>query len=139
MKTIRTIVLMSLAIVMICCKEDDHLESTLLIGDWQSEEIYVNGKLQDAWINNSTILSIRVDQTYYKNYTSGSWLMQEDNITLIPRADLSIKSHQYKVIEASNDLLMLETTLTEGDYGRDFDQVETDEQITVREKFRRKN
>ncbi|RDV15806.1 hypothetical protein DXT99_07310 [Pontibacter diazotrophicus] len=136
MKTIRLTILMSITLFFTSCK-DDSVRPVDLTGDWQSEEIYVNGKLQKD-ISKTTWLLLKKDNIYKNNYITGTWSLNERNLELTPNENLSLQPLQYEVTKLSNASLTLEITLTEREYNWDFEDIEADELITVTEKYSKK-
>jgi hypothetical protein len=136
MKNIRLAILMSSILLFVSCK-DDSAKPVDLTGDWQSEEIHVNGKLQ-ADISKSTWLLLKKDNIFQRNYVTGSWSLKKGNLELTPNADTSIEPMNYKVVNFSNASMTLEITLTEKEYGWDFEDIEADELITVTEIYTKK-
>lgn len=136
MRTIRITILMSTILVFTSCK-DDSVKPIDLTGDWQSEEIYVNGQLQED-ISKTTWLLLKKDNQYQKNYVIGTWSLKKKNLELTPNEDHSLQPLQYEVKNLSNASLTLEITLTEREYAWDFEGIEADEMITVTEKYSKK-
>ncbi len=138
MKTIHSIIWVSLMLIMISCKETDSVQLSQVSGNWQSEEIYINGQLQDANLSNSTHLNLQEDLQYIRNYTSGTWKLEANSIELIPKQELALPSRQYQIVEYSKEILVLEVSLTEKEYDWNFDDIGADEVIKVKEIFKRK-
>ncbi|GGG22819.1 hypothetical protein GCM10011323_28400 [Pontibacter amylolyticus] len=118
------------------CK-DNSISPVDLTGDWQSKSIYVKGKLQED-ISTSTWLLLKKDNVFQRNYVTGKWSLNEHNLELAPIADISIHPMNYKVVDYSGDSMTLQITLTEKEYGWDFEDVEPDELITVTEMYSKK-
>ncbi|PVY38498.1 hypothetical protein [Pontibacter virosus] len=136
MKTIRLAILMSSVLFFTSC-EDDSANPIELTGDWQSKSIYVKGKLQED-ISNSTWLLLKRDNVFQRNYVIGKWSLNGKNLALSPNADISVQPMSYQVVDYSGDSMTLQITLTEREYGWDFEDAEPDELITVTEMYSKK-
>ncbi|MBC5993874.1 hypothetical protein [Pontibacter cellulosilyticus] len=128
--------LLLLGFIFASCK-DTVVQPDELVGNWQSEEIYANGKLQED-ISKSTWLGIRKDKSYYKNYTAGNWSVDGKRLVLSPDGMSSTTLLDYKVVEHTKDRLTLEVVLTQRDYFMKFDGVDDNEQVTIVEKYRKR-
>lgn len=106
MKTIRLTILMSIILFSTSCK-DDAARPVDMTGDWQSEEIYVNGKLQKD-ISNSTWLLLKKDNVFQRNYVIGTWSQNKRTLELTPTKDSSLQPLLYEVTNLSNASLTLE-------------------------------
>ena len=124
---------MSTFLFFTSCK-DNSVSPVDLTGDWQSAEIHVNGKLQEN-ISKSTWLLLKKDNIFQRNYVIGAWSLNNRNLELAPNVDSSIQPMQYEVTDLSDASLTLKITLTEREYGWDFEDIEADDLITVTEKY----
>jgi hypothetical protein len=136
MKPIQLAILIGGVLFFAACK-DDSANPLDVTGDWQSRSIYVKGKLQED-LSNSTWLLLKKDNVFQRNYVIGKWSLKEKNLELTPDADASIEPMNYKVINFSDASMTLEITLTEKEYGWDFEDVDADELITVTEIYIKK-
>ncbi|GAB3526353.1 hypothetical protein GCM10027443_01380 [Pontibacter brevis] len=136
MRAFRLTVWISITLFFISCK-DDAVRPADLTGDWQSEEIYVNGQLQQD-MSTSTWLLLKKDNLFQRNYVVGTWSFNKKYLELTPNEDSSLQPLQYEVTNFSDNSLTLEITLTEREYPKDFEGVEADELITVIEKYSKK-
>lgn len=134
MKSFLIIFFISVAIISTSC-QDDSSKPIDLIGLWESEEVYVNEELQNVKLN--IILSLESENTYYRNYESGTWSMKDGGLFLNSREDLGLKPWRYKIISSSDTTLILETTITEKEYPWNFESIAEDELITVTEQYRK--
>ncbi|MCX2738781.1 hypothetical protein [Pontibacter anaerobius] len=134
MRTIYLTALMSFVLLFTSCK-DNSVEPVDLTGDWQSEEIYVNGKLQEN--SNSTWLSLRKDNSFYRNYTLGTWSLQDGKLEIIFSADTGLQPLQYKVVNSSGNNLTLETTVTEKEHFWLWGNLDGDQTIIIEKYVKR--
>lgn len=135
MKTLNLISLIGLIIYLISCKETDEIKASEIANVWRLEEVYVNGQLQDSTQLSATILGIQENNSYYRNYVSGTWVLSGNWIEFSPLEELGLSTKRHQVLEHTGDLLLLESSMTEKEYLWDFEGVAEDEVVTTREKF----
>lgn len=136
MRTIGLTIVMSLFLFFTSCK-DESVRPGAVTGDWQSEEIYVNGKLQEN-MSISTWLLLKENNVFQRNYVVGTWSLDKEKLALTPNEDLSLRPWQYNIMHLSSASLTLEITLTEKEYMQDIEGIDADELITVTEKYSKK-
>jgi len=135
MKTLFLTSLIGLITVLSSCKETDEIKVSEIANVWQLEEVYVNGQLQDSRQMPATHLGIQENNTYYRNYVSGTWTISGNKIEFSPIEELGLSTRQHQILEHTGDILILESSTTEKEYFWDFEDVAEDEVITIREKF----
>ena len=134
MKSFLFIFFISVVILNTSC-QDDSSKPIDLIGLWESEEVYVNEELQGVKLN--IILKLESENTYYRNYESGTWSMKGGGLFLSSREDLGLKPWKYKIVSSSDTTLILETTIPEKEYPWNFEFIAEEELITVTEQYRK--
>jgi hypothetical protein len=138
----------SLLLIVICfistvsCEQKESklskVDTTLLTGGWNLEEVTFNsidGTEINEWISNSTVLHLDEDQTYYRNYVSGKWSLEDKKLILNPADDSKFYYWEYGIITLSKTKLEVRIELTESQYCCDFEQFEDDEIITITETY----
>lgn len=127
------------AFLFSCVKEDNHvIDPNLITGSWRLELVTVNqidGAEINDWISNSTILRIDENNSYYRNYVTGEWAINDKMLVLNPGEDMPNFYWEYEVLELLEDTLTMQIKLTEGQYCCDLDQFTEDEVLTFTEKY----
>ena len=113
-----------------CHKSDDistGFSEELLIGNWKIQEFKVSDSNQEhiytdfynASFNtnvNPIRLSFQNYESYGKNYVTGSWEFNPNNLKLIPNESLSLSIQNYEIIELSENTLSLKIILNKNQY-----------------------
>lgn len=123
---------------MISCDKTPLITSENLVGNWRTESVSFNGVNSSeltTWLNNANFMGISSGGSYYRNYTTGTWSVDEDKFTLHPIPELGIQPWTYTIIDYSETSLTLSIELTEGEYCCDFEEFESDEILSITEKY----
>lgn len=131
--------IIGLILLYSCDKEDDSvINPNLITGTWRLEQVtfnQTNGTEINDWISNSTILKIDNNKSYYRNYVGGEWSLDNQVLVLNPGETLPNFYWEYKVLELTEGILIVQISLTEGEYCCDFDQFKEDEVLMITEKY----
>lgn len=112
------------------------VEKEDVIGAWHSDGMVLKSLEDGETLNweGGTWLNIQRNGSYYRNYVSGNWELEGDEIFLNPSPELSVPSSRYRVIEYSVKSITLEMRGVELNFG-DFDEFRSDEELIVTEIF----
>jgi hypothetical protein len=145
MKTLNSLVLAFLFIFLFSCNHDQNNEeieinsSLITKGAWRLEQVTfnnINGTEINDWISSSTTLTIDDNNSFYRNYISGEWTINDDVLKLSStQQGLQINNWNYQILELTEKTLKLKIELTEGEYCCDFEQFEEHEILTIVETY----
>lgn len=140
MKQVIIIILLLFTWFTSCTRESNKTayDKNQLIGVWGLNAVTFNevdGKDINDRISNSTILSFRDKDFFYRNYIHGSWLLNDTSLRLIPREQTGIATWEYEILEVTADTIKLKIESTEGNYCCNFDAFESDEILTIIETY----
>ena len=139
MKNINLIIGFLLSSIIFSCNKNDFEDySELIVGDWTTTNIEINGIDGDEILpnfGNSIFLSITEDTEYYRNYVSGSWVLNKSTLSLLPIEELQIDDWIYEILDLTENTLKLRIELTKGQYGWGFDQFDEDEILSIVETY----
>lgn len=138
MKFLKETLLIIVLIFTVACKSDD-IKPELLTGGWNLEQVVVEGSGTKKVLDPeeaSVALFIDEDQSYYRNYITGVWLLNDNNLVL----DASPLLNNYwecSIIKLTKNVLELQIKLTEGQYMYDFEDFDDTEILTITESYAR--
>ena len=88
MKISIVLTMMSFVLLLSCDKEgNDIFNPNLLTGTWRLDQVTFNqldGSEINDWVSNSAILNLDENNSYYRNYVSGDWSLQDKVLILNP-------------------------------------------------------
>ncbi|MFT6867429.1 MAG: hypothetical protein ACJA08_002272 [Cyclobacteriaceae bacterium] len=135
-KFLKETLLVIILIFIVACKSDD-IEPELLTGGWTLEQIIIEGSNSNKVLDQEAVsvaLFIDEDHSYYRNYVTGVWSLNDNNLVL----DASPLFNNYwecSIIKLTENVLELQIKLTEQQYLYDFDQFSDDEILTITESY----
>jgi len=102
----KNLFVISLELLCASCSKSDHENyQELIIGEWMSTNILIDGIEGNSiapGIENSAVLSINDDSSYYRNYVTGSWLLNKSTLTLSPKELHELEDWKYKITKGRN-------------------------------------
>lgn len=137
--------LISFAVFLTAISCDTSQEQTteidLIQGFWSRETVYLNGENSNKYVDflndGTNFLHIKQDKTFARAYDMGLWDLSHQTLTLDRNESTRMIDWTYIITELSNDKLILETKLTEGQYCCGFDAFTDNEIITITEVYKR--
>jgi len=141
MKKIKLLLFITLISIVFSCNKDDvtELNPDLITGEWRMEKVTLNG-IDGTEFNDyisQAILYIGEDESYYRDYISGNWIMSEKTLSLIPLY-LDYGERNYEILELTEDTLQMKIELTESEYFVDLELFDSSEIITIIETYKRR-
>ena len=133
-------ILFSIALGLLpACDKDRilNIQPEDIIGRWSSEDVSLHGENADLvnWFGSGVFLILESDGFFARNYVSGDWGLEANQLTLTPQFDLGKPTWTYTVIDFDTDMLFLEAKMTECMYCCDLEEFASDEELIVRERF----
>lgn len=131
---------LSICVFLISCEKDDSgtIDPILLTGAWRLHHVEIDhpaGSAINDLIAGTSILNLKNNETYYRNYVSGDWQVTGHTLTLDPVTELGIDPWSYTIIEVTPEKLRVRIFLTEGAYHGNFPEVEEDEILDITEEY----
>ena len=130
----RTILLLC-GLFFLACSDEAHIQQSDIVGEWRSENAFINDVPASELLENgiglySSILGFRADGTYYLNYNSGTWQLEENIISLS-------NAYEYEVIDFKDSIMTLETIIPANSLYWKLDGIDADENIVLKEDYRK--
>ena len=104
--------ILSLILLLPSCSENLAPDSALLQGSWRGVRFTINDQVQREEWATGTILGFSPPgmetDSYYRNYETGTWMLQKDQLTFTPPLNFGIPSYQYTILELTDNRLVLQ-------------------------------
>lgn len=110
------------------------IEPEELLGSWNLTNVYINGT--DYSENHSShILNFEMNGDYYRTYVTGTYNLDEKNLTLYPNDFIGIEDWEAKIVTLTDQQLVIKLQMTEQNYMAGFEEFADDEVLTIIERY----
>lgn len=136
--------LLTFCLVALSCETSSDLVpgNKAIVGFWSRETVFLNGVNSLEYVdflNGTNFLNIKNDNTFERAYDIGRWNLSYPTLMLDREGSSGISDWTYEIIAYSENNLVLEIRLTEGQYCCGFDAFSDNEIITIREFYKKLN
>ena len=140
----RYLLLFSLTLIAFSCKDKEYTEPEVqpeqITGIWQLQAVSFNGvdgNNLSPTFEPATTMNVSPDNTYWRNYVTGNWEIDQLTIRFLPNAELSAPGLQFEFVSATTSELTLKLKLTEAQYRWDFEEFNEDQELEIIEVYKR--